>query len=77
MNGSESERIARLEEKVEAVHQDLHAFAATFDRLWGAIESLRKELIGRPSWSVVFALTFMSSLTVAALGAIVVLILAQ
>lgn len=73
----QTERIARLEEKVEAVHQDLHAFAATFDRLWQAIEDLRKELIGRPSWSVVFALTVMSSLTVAALGSIVVLLMSR
>lgn len=70
---TEAERIARLEEKVNAVHDDIHLIGGTIDRLWQAIEDLRRELTGRPTWAVTFALTVMSSLLVAACAAVVAL----
>jgi hypothetical protein len=48
---TDSERLAVLETKVDAIHEDLHS-------IW---QSLR-ELAGRPSWTVAVLVTLLSSL---------------
>lgn len=73
----ENERVARLEEKIEAVHQDLHMIGGTFNRVWDTIEGLRRDLIGRPSWTVATLLAFMSTLVVALVGALVMVLVAR
>lgn len=71
MPATDGEKIVALEVKLEGVHQDIHMLSDQITTATRAIEALRAELHGRPSWGVVFALTFMSSLVVALAAALI------
>lgn len=77
----DGERVARLEEKVDgltgkidAIHDDLHMIGKTFDKVWDAVERLRDQFHGRPSWAVTTLITVLTALLVAACSAIVALL---
>lgn len=67
---TDGEKIVALEVKIEAVHQDIHMLSEQIATVNRAVDSLRNELHGRPSWGVVFALTVMSGLVVALASAL-------
>lgn len=68
---TDGEKIAVIETKIEALHQDLHLVGNQIDSCTRSIEGLRNALHGRPSWGITFALTFMSSTIVALAAALV------
>lgn len=68
---TDGEKIIALEVKVEAVHQDIHMLSEQIATVNRTVDALRAELHGRPSWGVVFALTFMSSVIVALTAALI------
>jgi hypothetical protein len=50
---TDSERLAVVEVKIDAVHEDLHS-------IWQSL----KDASGRPTWAVALAFTFLTSLSV-------------
>jgi hypothetical protein len=61
VTAGENERVARLEAKMEAVHQDMHDMTNTLSRVWTTLDELRAMLTGRPSWAVTAMLTILTS----------------
>lgn len=54
---TDAERLATLETEVKGIKSDI-------EKMGDDLADVKRELLGRPQWSVVFMLTFLSSLCV-------------